>query len=236
MREIAGRHRRREFVARGGQQRIEVGWREPSCQLSENCRRLIKPEVANQFGGLRGLFEPGRLPEDAGDEIGLEAEAVGNGARGVLGSFAVRNANGENQLPRVGKILLVDFQPSNRGGVAGQQVQNFDIKSKSSEAERDRNQQHQAEPAAERDHGVRNPSILSPLRLFSSRQRPSSNCFQRQFAGGTRPVRQRARCNQPNRDGGLPEPQNVLFSATNSICQALVVVCATTNGRGVLVN
>src|SRR5439155_19986555 len=66
-REVAGRQGRGERVARGRQQRIEVRCRETVSQLTKSFRRLIEPQVSDQFGGLRGMFEPRRLPGDCGD-------------------------------------------------------------------------------------------------------------------------------------------------------------------------
>src|SRR6185437_2602854 len=84
--------------------------------------------------------------------------------------------------------------------------------------------------------GTRNPSNISPLILFSSLQRLSSNFCQRHLEPGVFPARHWASCNQPNCEGGLPVPENTLFSTMNSICHASAAICATTKGRGVLTN
>src|SRR5438445_7386486 len=110
-REVAGRQGGGQCVARGRQQRIEVRGRETVGQLTKSFRRLIEPQAGDQFGGLRGMFEPRRLPGDFGDEIGFATQALGDVARGALSCLAVGGVNVENQLARVGKMMLVDFKP-----------------------------------------------------------------------------------------------------------------------------
>ena len=102
---------------------------------------------------LRGMFEPRRLPGDFGDEIGFATQALGDVARGALSCLAVGGVNVENQLARVGKMLLVDFQPLHSGRVSRQQVEHFNIKSKARKSQRNWNRQHEPEPATRRAHG-----------------------------------------------------------------------------------
>ena len=107
---------------------------------------MIEPEAGDQLGGLRGVFEPRRLPGDFGNKTGFAPQASGDGARGALGGLTVRRANREDQLPRIGEILLENFQPLHCGRAAGQQIQNLDVETQARHAEAERDQQQEAQP------------------------------------------------------------------------------------------
>ena len=74
------------------------------------------------------MFHPRRLPGDRGDQVRLLPQTGGQRVRQPLGPFGVRGAEGDDQFPRVGEMLLVKFQSLDRRFVRRQQVEDVHVK------------------------------------------------------------------------------------------------------------
>ena len=65
LRDFGGRKRRGQIVARGCKHGGEIRFRKLGGEIRKFFRRLVEPEIRDEFGGLFGMFEPRRLPSDA---------------------------------------------------------------------------------------------------------------------------------------------------------------------------
>ena len=162
----------------------------PVGEGGERFRRLIEPQAAEQFGHLTRIFHPRRLPGHRGDQVRLLSQAGRQRIRQPLGPFGVRGAEGDDQFPRVGEMLLVKFQSLDRRFVRRQQVEDVHVKPEPAQSEADRHREQGPPPAfQEQTHGARKPSKVSPERVFSSRQPPSGLRSKRNGSGSGSPAR-----------------------------------------------
>ena len=116
------------------------------------------------------MLQPGRLPDDIGDEIGLPAQRFGDGTRGAVGAVGIRRLDRDDQFARPGEMFLVDFEAGHRGEMGGQQVEHFGIQTQPRESGGNRDQEQQPPPAKPMAvHWNNSPSKVSPVRGFSRR-------------------------------------------------------------------
>jgi hypothetical protein len=71
---------------------------------------LIQPEVRDQFGGLRRVFHPRRLPNRATHQFRALARLFRNRSRGAFNRFRVGRADCDDEFVGVREILLVQLQ------------------------------------------------------------------------------------------------------------------------------
>ena len=111
-------------------------------------------------------------------------------ARQAFRPVGVRGADGDHQFPGVGEILLVELETLHGRLIGGQQIEDIDVKAQPPQPETDRDAQENPPPAFQKQtHGARKPSMVSPERVFSSRQPPSGLRSNRKGAGSGAPER-----------------------------------------------
>ena len=93
------------------------------------------------------MFQPGRLPGHGGNQVGRGPQALSDVASGGFGFFRVAAFHGNDQLPGVGEVLLMQFQPVNRGDIR-EEVQYFHVEMKPRQTDRDRNEQQEPDPSS----------------------------------------------------------------------------------------
>ena len=120
---------------------LQLAGRQPVGQRAESFRRLVEPQAAEQFGHLRRVFHPGRLPGHARDQVRLLPQAGGQRARQPLRPFGLRGAEGDHQFPGVGEMLLVKLQALHRRLIGRQQIEDIHVKAEPPQPEADRHEQ-----------------------------------------------------------------------------------------------
>ena len=164
--------------------RLEIFGREAIGQRGEISRRLVEPHPAEQFAELLRLFHPRRLPRHLGDEVGFLPQPRREFAGQFFGGLGIRRAERDDEFARVGEMLLVKFQALHRRLVRRQQVEHVHVEAQPHEAERDSHEEQSPPPAFQKGtHGDKNPSTVSPVLEFSSRQPPSGFCSNLKYFG-----------------------------------------------------
>ena len=192
------------MVTRRGKDVGEIRLRKLRREVRKNFRRLIQPKISDEFTGLLGMFQPGRLPGDGGNEVGRAPQIFGDGFDGLLGGFTIRRADGDDQFARIREMLLVNFEALHGGNLRREQVEHLDIQMQPRKTRDDWNEQQP--PPSRPFHGKNSPSSVSPVCEFCSRHELVSlrvNCqlpptLAARSAGGN--------WNHPKRLGGAPRP------------------------------
>ena len=149
---FAGRKRCGQLLARGSDGIGEFLRCQPVGELLKNGRRLIEPDIGQQLTDLAGMLQPGRLPRHAGHQIRVFAQPLSKRSRRTFGLLWLRSAQRDDQLARIGEILLIKLQPLDHWKIGRKQIEDFHVESQARQANYNRHEQYQPEPASRASH------------------------------------------------------------------------------------